>query len=187
MDEQTINQEPINMDPPKKDVKYFLKKWWVWALLAVVVILAIAIFSGGNGAVGEELLEYVNDDCTKTDELYQEVSDLYEQARNSGDDYSMYTILVNDVIPCSQELIDEAESLEFDSDEIKAVHDIYIDAINKQNQAFTLMLSALENQDYAIVTQANEKLDEARKLIREYRSELTKLGEEHGVEITFYE
>ncbi len=187
MNEQTINQEPINIDPPQRDLKYFLKKWWVWALLAVAIILAIALFSGGNGAIGDELLEYVNNDCTKTDELYEEVSGLYEKARNSDDDYSMYTILVNEVIPCSQELIDEAESLEFDNQEVKAVHDIYIDAINKQNQAFTLMLSALENQDYTIVTQANEKLDESRKLMREYRAALTKLAEEHDIEITFYE
>ena len=48
----------------------------------------------------------------------------------------MYTILTNEVIPESQKLIDEAEEITIETKEVKSVHELYIDAINKQNQAF---------------------------------------------------
>lgn len=180
MDEQTMYQE--TMQPPAK--KPFYKNWWVWAIAAVVIVLAIALFSGGD-AVQDDLLDYINNDTTEMNKLDAKVYDLYEKARNSEDDYSMYTILTNEVIPESQKLIDEAEGLVIETKEVKEVHEVYLDAINKQNQAFTLMLSALENQDYTVITQANEKLDEARKLMRDYESAIKELAKEYDVEISY--
>lgn len=180
MNEQTVNQE--TMQQPTK--KPFYKNWWVWAIAAVVIILAIALFSGGD-AVQDDLLDYINNDFADISELDAKVYDLYEKARNSEDDYSMYLILSDEVIPESKKLIEEAEDLALETKEVKEVHELYLDAINKQNQAFTLMLSALENQDYVIMTQANEKLDEARKLMRDYESALKDLADEHGVEISY--
>ena len=58
------------------------------------------------------------------------------------------SLLDEERIGLAKELIEEAESIEIETSEVKKVHEIYLDAINKNNQAFTLMLSALENQDY---------------------------------------
>ena len=179
MNEQTMNQEEMQQPIQKP----FYKKWWVWAIAAVVVIVAIALFSGGD-AVQDDLLDYINNDTTEMKQLDTEVIELYEKAQNSESDYTMYEILMNEVIPKSQKLIEEAESIEIETDELKEVHEIYLDAINKNNQAFTLMLSALENQDYTVMTQANEKLDEARKLMRDYENALKELAKEHDVEIS---
>ena len=179
MNEQTMNQEEMQQPIQKP----FYKKWWVWAIAAVVVIVAIALFRGGD-AVQDDLLDYINNDTTEMKQLDTEVIELYEKAQNSESDYTMYEILMNEVIPKSQKLIEEAESIEIETDELKEVHEIYLDAINKNNQAFTLMLSALENQDYTVMTQANEKLDEARKLMRDYENALKELAKEHDVEIS---
>lgn len=179
MNEQTINQEEMQQPIQKP----FYKKWWVWAIAAVVAIVAIALFSGGD-AVQDDLLDYINNDTNEMVELDAEVIELYEKAQNSANDYTMYEILMNEVIPKSKKLIEEAESIEIETSEVKKVHEIYLDAINKNNQAFTLMLSALENQDYTVMTQANEKLDEARKLLRDYESALETLAKEHDVEIS---
>jgi Ser/Thr protein kinase RdoA (MazF antagonist) len=130
------------------------------------------------------LTDYINNDTNEMVELDAEVIELYEKAQNSANDYTMYEILMNEVIPKSKKLIEEAESIEIETSEVKKVHEIYLDAINKNNQAFTLMLSALENQDYTVMTQANEKLDEARKLLRDYESALETLAKEHDVEIS---
>jgi len=42
MNEQTMNQEEMQQPIQKP----FYKKWWVWAIAAVVIIVAIALFSG---------------------------------------------------------------------------------------------------------------------------------------------
>ncbi len=180
MNEQTVNQE--EMQQPTK--KPFYKKWWVWGIAAVVVVVAISLFSGGD-AVQDDLLDYLNNDRTEMVELDAEVAELYEKAQNSANDYTMYEILIDEVIPKSKELIKEAESIDMKTEEVKDVHERYLDAINKQNQALTLLLSALENQDYTALTQANEKLDESRKLMRNYESALTELAKEHDVELIY--
>ena len=176
MNEQTVDQEFAEQKP--KNPLY--KKYWVGAAVVICIILAMALFGGGD-AIQDDLLDYINNDCVEMIKLDAEVHDLYEKARSSANDYAMYTILSNEVIPQSQELRDEAEGLEIETKEVKAVHELYIDSINKQHQAFTLMLSALENQDYVVLTQANEKLDESKKLMRDYETALKDLAKEHDV------
>ncbi|MBE6694028.1 MAG: hypothetical protein E7589_04620 [Ruminococcaceae bacterium] len=180
MDEQVIDREagqaPASMP--------FYKKWWVWVIAVAAVILAIVLF-GGEDAVQSDLLDYINNDMTDVSALDSDVVDLYNKAKNSVNDYTMYQILCDEVIPKSKELIEKAEAVEIGTDEVKAAHELYLDAINKQNQALTLMLSALENQDYTVLTQANEKLDESRRLMRDYESELKALAKEHDVEINY--
>lgn len=186
MDRETVEQETIQeeiiqeiIQPPL--VKTFYKKWWFWAITAGVIVLIIALFASGD-KVQDDLLDYINNDLDEVADLETEVYDIYEEARNSSD-YILYQSLQNNIIPKSRKLIEKAEAVEIETDEVREVHELYLDAINKQDQAFTLMLSALENQDYAIVTQANEKLDEARKLMRDYQSALKKLAKEHDVEL----
>ena len=47
----------------------------------------------------------------------------------------------------------------------------------------TLIQTALENQDMKTMTEANEKLNEGRKLIREFQDDIKKLSRESNVEI----
>ena len=187
MDRETVEQETIQeeiiqeiIQPPL--IKTFYKKWWFWAIAAGVIVLIIALFASGDD-VQDDLLDYINNDIVEIAELETEVNELYEEARSSSNDYILYQSLMDNIIPKSKKLIEKAEAVEIETDEVREVHELYLDAINKQDQAFTLMLSALENQDYAIVTQANEKLDEARKLMRDYQSALKKLAKEHDVEL----
>ena len=174
-----MNQESMEQNVKKP----IYKIWWFWAIVVIGIVLAISLFDGGD-AVQDDLLDYVNKDCVEMIELDTEVRNLYEKARNSSNDYTMYTILVNEVIPESQKLLDEAEGLEINTKEVKSVHELYIDSINKQHQAFTLMLAALEDQDYVLITQANEKLDESRKLMRDYETALKGLAKEYNIKLT---
>ena len=190
MDEQQINQitEEVRIPFYKKWWNWVrtegYKKWWFWTATTLTVILVIALFACQDN-VQDDLLDYINNDVTEVGQLEDEVIALYEKARNSGNDYTMYQILKNEVIPKSQELISKAEAIEVETEEVKEVHELFLDAINKEKQALTLMLSALENQDYTVMTQANEKLHESRRLKREYKASINKLAEEHNVEITY--
>ncbi len=156
------------------------KKWWVYAIAAAVLLLIILLFAGGD-SVQDDLIDYINNDLPEITELDSDVRELYESARNSSNDQTMYLIIKNSVIPKSKQLIDEAEDIEIETKEVRELHEIYLESINKQGQAFTLMLAALEAQDYTLITSANEKLDESRKLMRDYEEELEELMEEHDV------
>ena len=62
-------------------------------------------------------------------------------------------------------------------------HEIYIKAANTQFSGFMLILEGLENGDRMHIVEANEKLDEGRKLIRKYKSELQALCDKNNVEL----
>ena len=195
-----MNQfEPNNLDvqasaPTKKTfvqtvIEIFstaLKRTFVKVGIAVVLaLIVILIYTATQDSVQDELLDYINKDMASISELDTEVRDLYTSAReDSADDYEMYDMLRENVIPKSQELISKAEAMKFESDEIRQVHELYLESINQQSRAFTLLLSAIEGQDYTLVTQANERLDASRKAMRDYEAALDRLAEEHDVKIT---
>ena len=99
------------------------------------------------------------------------------------DDYDMYTTLKDDIIPKAKDFIKKLEEIRPKDKELREIHDILIDAWNKQSGAFTMMLFALENGDYAQMTEANDRLDMARKLFRDFQDALEDYRAKYGIEL----
>ena len=160
------------------------KKWWVWILIIILFLIMVSM-CGSTDEVKKDLINYIDIASSELSDLENEVVDTYENAReNYTDDYTLYTIVRDDVVPNSLKLIDEAEKITPKTEEVRQIHEMYISSINKQNAAFTMILSALENQDYMQLSQANEKLSEARTSARDFLNELEELASEYGITIT---
>lgn len=71
--------------------------------------------------------------------------------------------------------------MEIETDELKKIHEDYIEATNIQANAFLLIVSAIENQDSTLINEANEKLNIARKMMRDHQNNVKKLAKEHDV------
>lgn len=69
-------------------------------------------------------------------------------------------------------------------EEIRAIHEKYIEAANIQHFAFTKLIFAIETQDANEINEVNEMLATARKMMREYEYDINKLANEYDVEIT---
>ena len=102
---------------------------------------------------------------------------------NYTDDEELYYTLSEEIIPGYLSFINDVEEIVPNNREIRDIHEKYIGAINTQNGAFTLMLSAIENQDYATITEANGKLDEARRALRDYLYDVEELANRIGVNL----
>lgn len=96
----------------------------------------------------------------------------------------MYTELSDNVIPLSLELIDQAESISLETKEVREVYEKLIESYTTNQSAMELLIVAIDTEDYNLITQANEKFDAARKLQREFSSELKDLCKEHNVELS---
>lgn len=164
----------------KSKDKPFYKKKWVWIGVALVVVLAIILL--GGDPVQDDLIDYWNDDMQEIGELEEEVLALYEEARTSENDYTFYTMLDEQVIPKAKEWSAAAEEITPETEEVKELHEHYISYTNEMYNAFTMMMAAIEEQDYVLITQANEKIDAAKKAGRDYVSALKSLMKEHDVE-----
>jgi hypothetical protein len=95
----------------------------------------------------------------------------------------MYYTIFDEVIPKYGDFIDDLENIEVKTDELNEIHELYIEAANLQNSAFLTIITALEEQDSEKINEANGKLTDARKMIRDYQKKLAALAEENDVEI----
>jgi hypothetical protein len=73
--------------------------------------------------------------------------------------------------------------VKIETDELRKIHEDYIEAANIQASAFLTIVTALENQDSGLINEANEKLNTARKMMRDYQNDVKKLAKEHDVKL----
>ena len=164
-------------------------KHYFFSLTPKIFILGFLFigFSSCSNQVSDDLLNYVNNQLPKVADNESKAVESYESVSgdNFTDDETMYYVIQNEVIPVYRKFIDQLESIskELETEEVKKVHEKYIEAAKVQNTAFMLILSGLENQDYNEMAEANEKLDKGRKLLREYKSDLKKICKENNVDL----
>ena len=102
---------------------------------------------------------------------------------NYVNDEILYYTLFDEVLPSYRQFIVELELIMPKNPRIRDLHEIYIEGANTQYNAFTLMISALEKQDMDTMTQANQGLDQARALLRDWLYEVDTISAETGVSL----
>ncbi|WP_413304149.1 hypothetical protein AA0X95_00370 [Bacillus sp. 1P10SD] len=155
-------------------------------LLALILLPLIFLLSGcGGDPVHDDLLNYVNKEMKEAGKLESAAVSAYEgvSGANYTDDQTMYDALTKDIIPNYNEFIKELDSVNIETEELQDIHEIYIEGADIQFKAFTTIKQALEEQDPALIQQANDMLADARKHIRDYQNKLDKLAKEHDVKI----
>jgi len=157
-----------------------VKKVIFCTILPIIFVLSACF----NDPIQDDLMNYVNSEMTTAFELEATAVSAYDQVSgiNYTDDVTMYDALVITVIPTYNEFIKELNSVPIDTEELRAVHEKYIEGADLQYNAFVKIVRALETQDPLLIEEANGMLEEARSLLREYQNEIDKLAEEHNVE-----
>ena len=138
----------------------------------------------GSNPVQDDLINYINEETAPLFETESEIIGAYESVTgdNYTDDNALYDVLENTIIPMYSDFIDDIEQITPETEEVRALHEEYIEASNLQYNAMLKILSALENQDYALISEANEMLSEGRSMMRQYTNDLESLAEENNVE-----
>ena len=157
-----------------------MKKVILCTILPIIFVLS-ACFSD---PIQDDLMNYVNKEMTTAFELEATAVTAYDQVSgiNYTDDVTMYDALVLTVIPTYNEFIKELNTVPIDTEELREIHEIYIEGADLQYNAFVKIVRALETQDPLLIEEANGMLEEARSLLREYQNEIDKLAKEHDVE-----
>ncbi len=157
-----------------------MKKVILCTILPIIFVLS-ACFSD---PIQDDLMNYVNKEMTAAFELEATAVTAYDQVSgiNYTDDVTMYDALVLTVIPTYNEFIKELNTVPIDTEELREIHEIYIEGADLQYNAFVKIVRALETQDPLLIEEANGMLEEARSLLREYQNEIDKLAKEHDVE-----
>ncbi|MEG3071084.1 MAG: hypothetical protein RQM92_09920 [Candidatus Syntrophopropionicum ammoniitolerans] len=133
--------------------------------------------------VQEDLLNYLNEQTPRLAAMENEVVEELDSVigKNYSNDIETYQVIVDKVIPGYRDFMEALEAVKPATPEVVGLHEIYIDAVNKQFNAIVQISAAIENQDTNLISHANEKLSEGRKGIRTYENELQALAQKHNV------
>ncbi len=155
-------------------------------VLGLLILNALLLVACGSNQETEALLNYINGDLVAIAEKEKVVTSEYGAVSgdNFTDDSTMYEAISNVIIPASNELIEVAEAIEIEDSGIRDVHEYYIESINTQHEAFTMILDAIDDQDAELMTSANDLLSEARALGQTFSDELSELCEAYSVELS---
>jgi hypothetical protein len=155
--------------------KYILASFLFW----------VFILSGCGDPVHDDLLDYVNEKMPSLGKEEMKIVGKYEDVTgpNYTDDQTLYDALKVEIIPAYNQYIEDLESVKIETDELRKIHEDYIKAANIQASAFLTIITALENQDSGLINEANEKLNTARKMMRDYQNAVEKLAKEHDVKL----
>ncbi|WP_040205258.1 lipoprotein [Neobacillus jeddahensis] len=154
-------------------------------LIAIVIPIIFLLAGCFGDPVQDDLQNYLDKEMKTVWELEVNAISAYEgvSGANYQDDQTMYDAITTDVIPNYNEFIKKLEAVKIETDELKEIHEIYIEGANIQFNAFAKIKQALEEQDPNLIQEANTMLADARKHIRDYKDKLNKLGKEHDVKI----
>lgn len=154
--------------------------------LVILFLFTLVILSGCfNDPIQDDLLNYVNSDMKTAYELEKKAVSAYESVTgtNFSNDQVLYDTLQNEVIPTYEQFIKELKAIKVETDELKKIHAIYIKGAETQYRAFKVIIEALENQDPALIEEANAILEQGRNQISDYQNKLDQLAEEHNVNL----
>ncbi|WP_235849019.1 MULTISPECIES: hypothetical protein [Bacillaceae] len=155
-------------------------------IITLGTVLALFLLAGCfSDPVQDDLEDYVNNQIMPLAEEEEEIVALYESVTgvNYTDDFILYDTIELDIIPKYQTFINDLEAIRPATSEVREVHETYIQASNVQYNAMVMILEAIEFQDQGMIIDANEKLDEARTLFRQFQYDLEDLLDEHNLEL----
>lgn len=148
----------------------------------IPALLSLLVIACGN-PVQEDLINYINVEMDKVADLESTAIEAY--ASVSGENYQsdslMYVVISETVVPNYEEFYNTLAGIKPTTDEVATLHQEYVQAAADQLEAFKLILEAIEKQDASIIDQANEDLDEARALLRLWRTDLDSACAKHNV------
>ncbi|BAU28922.1 hypothetical protein DFP93_103231 [Aneurinibacillus soli] len=151
--------------------------------MSIGFLLALFLVGCGQSEVSKDLVDYINNKLPELAKVETDAVRDYESVsgKNFKNDEIMYNKLQDSVIPKYRDFVGKLEAIKPATKELQAVHEIYIQAANKQYSAFVQMSDALEKQDAGLLAQANDKLAEGRKGIRQWQTEIEALAKKNNV------
>lgn len=149
----------------------------------ISIVLLCTVMLGLAGCVDKEAQEAVQNyiDTASPVLLEQEQKMLVSFSSvigaNYTDDSTLCMELVTNTIPMTTSLKSTAEGITetITLEELSEVHALYISYVSEFEEALRMMLTAVDEQDETISAAANEKLSNADRIAKEYRTRLEEL------------
>ena len=157
-------------------------------LIIGAIIIGVIIMLNKENPKTQKILNYVNGNSSKEFSQLQSkmVDSINDVLRDkSKGDQDLYNEVSSNTIVYAKQLSQLANDmlLEIDDEDIRNIQRILIDYSDLYVKICTKIISAIDNNDSSEISEVNEYMGRANKLIDEYWSDLTILVNKNGVSI----
>lgn len=156
------------------------------SILITVLLTASLIGCSGDENL-EEIISYVQNDLAELGAIETELTtSLNELVSNyPTTNFDKYRDLSTKTMNLAAQLNERATSISYSikGEELKKVHDIYIEYTTLCLSAFSMFKSAIETDDTALLDTAGSKFDEADKIAQKYLDDSEELTKKYGINL----
>jgi len=150
----------------------------------MAILLCATMFTAcGKNSIHTDLLDYEYNQLPPVVDLNTQISTDYASVTgaNYKDDKTTMAKLKDVILPESNKEIKLAKAIVPKTKEVREVHDIYIASITEQNEAFVMLLQALKTNNAALITPANNKINDAIAKAKDYMAKVSELEKKYNV------
>jgi hypothetical protein len=149
--------------------------------------LVLTLFAGcASDPAEDDINNYFQNEMVNVIELETSVTSSFNSAveENYVDDATLLVKLKEEVVPNSNQLIEAAQAVVTETEELGAIHAKYVESKMTQNEGLVMLLNVIENDlGTEMATQANDLLLASQAQLEIYDTELFAFAGEHGIEM----
>ncbi len=163
-----------------------MKKLVKFVLGIVASAMVIGALSGCmSDPVADDFTKFMNEDMVEVNANYEALKAESGKWESFETNEEMTNSISNVILPNINESLDKLAAIEPQTDEVKAIKDLYVKMLNTYKEGYGIMLEACNTDDETLVDQASAKIEEGLKLLDEYNSALEKLAKEKDLEVQY--
>lgn len=163
-----------------------MKKLVKFVLGIVASAMVIGALSGCmSDPVADDFTKFMNEDMVEVNANYEALKAESGKWESFETNEEMTNSISNVILPNINESLDKLAAIEPQTDEVKAIKDLYVKMLNTYKEGYEIMLEACNTDDETLVDQASAKIEEGLKLLDEYNLALEKLAKEKDLEVQY--
>ncbi|MCF8068924.1 MAG: hypothetical protein K9L30_10095 [Desulfobacterales bacterium] len=150
----------------------------------VIVLLCVGFLEGcARNEVTPDLVEYVNQGILKFSQLETDALQQYALVTglNYTTDEAVFEALKLEVIPRFKLYLDLLRTIDPETDEVIALHSIYVYGVETMYNGFRVKKNGIENQDDSQIIAANRLIEEGRDQTMKWHNQLMEMYQSHGI------
>ena len=153
------------------------------ALKKTLILIALFWIGCATDPVATDLAGYLNQGVMDIAELERKALERYAAVTGSNytSDENVYIALKDQVIPLYRRFLEGLRSLRPDTNEVRDLNRVYVQAAQSIYDGFKLKMVGIEQNETYVIIAGNQKIDEGRILTEKWRGELTALAKKHDL------
>lgn len=165
-----------------------MKKFYIHFLLLLLLFTTACagpteLFSGVK--VKSELNNYI-EEISKLNDVQNTLLAEYEQGFVEETDNEVALNHLNEkIIPPFESFLEDTKNVQLETDEVKDLHAIYIEAMEVQLEVFTDFKQSLETDNDTLFDEANNKVDQVNELLDQHENQFKILTNEYNIKLEF--